>query len=208
MFSFTKDATVGVIFDTDLSNGIPAGLRPGDGAVVQGQFSVYADQEANPGGAPDIYPFYKTIATSTGSLTQYEFNGTSLVNAQSGTDATLILPDQEYGGGGRSWNADDVVIEFTSHTTIGPNPRFGFIIHNPNPTAGNHTFRLWYSLEGETPNQLAALTNPSGGVIVGAGGNDALTQLDAEVEYFVTWDTVAEGIPEGARARISAGVVF
>jgi hypothetical protein len=206
MFNFIKGGTGGVQFNEDLSDGMAPGLKIGDGAVDTGQFTIYVDQEINPGGAPTIHPIYRSRGDALGQVTQYDFNPISgiLDNAQVGGNIGAILPRDKAGAGGRSWTEDDIVVEFTDYQIVGVNPRFGFIIHSSNPTS-NHAFRLWYSTDGGPPSLLGALIDPTGGIVVGINGNDVLTGLTGGVEYFVTWNISLDLLTDGDRVRISGG---
>ncbi|MHA2064697.1 MAG: hypothetical protein ACXABY_10015 [Candidatus Thorarchaeota archaeon] len=170
------------------------------------QWYVVVDQESNPGADPDVYLYLKTNAEVTGQLTCYLANGASLTlfDGPRGNSTTTI-PRDKAGGSERFWTSDETTIRITSHSITTTGQRFGFIILNGNPTV-SYNFQLFYVTDGETPNIPATLSDPSGGTLSMPTPN-VLSNLDTDTEYFVTWETMTDGVMETDNVRI-VGRVF
>lgn len=194
---------------------VPTALGPnGAGNVADdGGFGVIIDQEANPGGVPEIYLYYRADGLVGTPWQVYKWNGfgTPIGNGGSptgsGGDGSHCMGFDGIGSGKVFWSQDqlDCSIESIAQALGGQLVSFRLYSESGTETVDVDFF---YSAEGESAQSgPATLLNASAGTI-NANVIEGLTADNGTTLYTVLWNTTATGdnIANGTSANLQARV--
>lgn len=180
---------------TEVSNPVlPAALRAGAGASIDGHWEVYVDNEARAhltdNDPPDIFLWYRTNGSVGTTRSCYQFNGPSTTMTlidSGGAPSELLLPNSQHWGGGMfsfTSGNNDVRIQGVPTPILG-GERITFRIYKKPGTADvpDVKIRLLYRASTEpdnahSPGRWGYLQNPSVGVV--SVDNREITGLTAD----------------------------
>jgi hypothetical protein len=181
-----------------------------------GRVLVYVDQEANPGGDPDIYLYHRGNVFGAGSpMTCWKWNGVAanvtLVDSGGNQAHTLSIPNRS-GGGPCTWVADELRLRVVSWTGTGiiNGIRVSFKLYSMSGSQAC-SVRGWNRArtEAHTKNPSKLMTPSHGSLSGAAAGNlmEGLTADNGVTTYEVTIDLEDQNRPNFERSAQVLDVV-
>jgi hypothetical protein len=178
-----------------------------------GGWGVLVDQEANPGGVPEIYLYYRANGTATTPWAVYKWNGNATLMGNGGAatgvggDGSHSMAFDQLGSGKVFYSEDqlDVSIELIEQALGGQTVSFRLYSATGTETVDVDFF---YNDESEAANTgPASILNASAGAIV-SDVIEGLTADNGATLYTVLWDTTPTGdnVPNGTAANLQARV--
>lgn len=165
-------------------------------------FQTFVDEYTNPGGSLIINLAYKASAQASYNI--YQWNGfSSALTDLSGTttyDGNFTFADYKQGGGAYIFAQSKVAIINDTSEVSG-----GEILYYRTYGSGTASIKFYYTTTGESPStSIATLTNTSTGSISGGNTITGVSIDNGATLQYVTWTSVADGVPQGTRVQIVA----
>lgn len=199
----------GVLTPTDITATVlPAGLRTV--GTFDAGVGVVVDQEANPGGVPEIWLYFRADGNAATPWSVYKWNGNAALigNAgapnDSGGSAQHGMAFQKNGTGKVFWTEDELDMSIEDISGDFGGETISFRLYS---ASGTETVNVdfYYGLDGETATQAATLSNASAGTIVGTQ-IQGLTADNGATLYTVKWEAETDGLSGGDTAQLQGRV--